>query len=427
MSRTLEVLEAVFGDRYLRDFDVRLWDGTTQPSRTAKRNFTFVVNSPGALRNAFVPPVDLNAGTALVDGSLDIEGDVFAAVAAISDVGEKRSTLQTARAALLLARLPREPRPAAPHAHLNGKLHSRERDRAAISYHYDHPVDFYAAFLDRDLVYSCAYYDDGIDDVDRAQSAKLDHVLRKLRLREGMSFLDIGCGWGSLVIRAAQYGAKALGITLSRVQYETANRRIEQLGLSDRARVELRDYRELGNAVFDRIASVGMVEHVGRSHLPEYFSAAFEALRAGGLFLNHGITEQSPGRTYKGNGFIERYVFPDGGLQCIGDILGIAERRGFEVRDIENLREHYARTLRAWVQNIERNREAAESAAGVTAYRVWRLYMAASAVNFERGNIAVFQSLLAKPDADGRVDIPMTRRDLYDYKNASTSESELAI
>ena len=425
-SRTLGVLEAVFGERYLRDFDVRLWDGTVRPSKTARRDFVFCINSPGALRNAFAPPVDLNAGAAFVDGSLDIEGDLCAAFALMNAANADRTALQTARIALLLAQLPRESRPVQPHPHLNGKRHSRERDRAAISYHYDHPVEFYASFLDRDLVYSCAYYDDGIEDLGDAQSAKLNHVLRKLRLAPGMRFLDIGCGWGSLVIRAAQNGADALGITLSSVQHETANRRIEELGLSDRARVELLDYRELQGAVFDRIASIGMVEHVGRTHLPEYFSCAFAALRPGGLFLNHGIAEQSPGRKYQPNGFIDRYVFPDGDLQCVGDILGIAERQGFEVRDVENLREHYARTLRAWTANIDRNRETAEAHGGLAAYRIWRLYMAASAVNFEAANIAVFQSLLAKPDVNGAVDIPMTRRDLYDDLDsvrASTSVS----
>ncbi len=413
-SRTLAVLEAVFGDRYLRDFDVRLWDGTVRPSKTARRDFIFCLNSPGALRNAFAPPVDLNAGTAFVDGSLGIDGDLCAAIALMNAANTDRSALQTARIALLLAQLPRESRPAPQHPHFNGKRHSLERDRAAISYHYDHPVEFYASFLDHDLVYSCAYFDDGIDNLDDAQSAKLNHVLRKLRLQPGMRFLDIGCGWGSLVIRAAQNGAQALGITLSHVQYETANRRIEALGLADLARVELLDYRELGNAIFDRIASVGMVEHVGQTQLPEYFTCAFAALRPGGLFLNHGITEQSPGRKAQRNGFIDRYVFPDGDLECISDILGIAEREGFEIRDVENLREHYARTLRAWSENIERNRDVAQSNAGTAAYRVWRLYMAASAVNFEAGNIAVFQSLLAKPDVNGRVDIPMTRRDLYE-------------
>ncbi len=412
-ARTLSILESVFGESYLRNFDVRLWDGTTKPSQTAHRDFTFVVNSPGALRNAFTPPVDLHAGSAFVDGSLEIEGDACAAIAAFNAANASRSPLQTAQIALQLTRLPKEPRATVPGAELHGKRHSRERDRAAISYHYDHPVAFYASFLDRNLVYSCAYFDDGVETLDDAQVAKLDHVLNKVRLQPGMTFLDIGCGWGSLVIRAAQRGARALGITLSRVQCEEANRRIDALGLSDLAKVELRDYRELGDAVFDRIASVGMVEHVGRAKLPEYFRAAFTALRPGGVFLNHGITEQSPGRKVEHNGFIDRYVFPDGDLQCIGDILGIAERNGFEVRDVENLREHYARTLRAWVANLERNRDTTIEYGGVAAYRVWRLYMAASAVNFEAGNIAIFQSLLAKPDARGHVDLPMTRRDLY--------------
>ena len=284
---------------------------------------------------------------------------------------------------------------------------------AAISYHYDHPVAFYRAFLDPQMVYSCAYYDDGIERLDDAQTAKLEYILRKLRVRPGMSFLDIGCGWGSLVIAAARRGANAHGITLSRVQYDEANRRIEELGLSDRARVEFRDYRDLDGATYDRIASIGMVEHVGRKELPVYFSAAYAALRPGGLFLNHGIAEQSPGRKPPANPFIDRYVFPDGDLVAIGDSTIVAERCGFEVREIENLREHYARTLRAWVANIERNHDEAVAQAGEAAYRVWRLYMAASAVSFEAASIGIYQSLLARPDAHGRVTIPATRRDLY--------------
>ncbi len=412
-EHSIATLSAVFGEAFLRDFDVRLWDGTTLPSATPHRRFTFVVNTPGALRSALVPPVDLNAGAAFVNGSIEVEGDLAAAIAMLNAANDTRTAMQTARIGLLLSQLPREGRRNVAGAHLHGKQHSRERDRAAISYHYDHPVGFYRAFLDRDLVYSCAYYDDGITDLDAAQSAKLDYVLRKIRLSPGMSFLDIGCGWGSLVIRAAQRGATALGITLSRVQHEEANRRIEERGLSGRARVELRDYRDLAGARFDRIASIGMVEHVGRSKLPEYFRAAFEALHPGGLFLNHGIAEQSPGRDARSNGFIERYVFPDGDLVCIGDSLGIAERCGFEVRDVENLREHYARTLRAWVANLESHRDDAVAQASVAAYRVWRLYMAASAVSFDAGSIAIFQSLLAKPDVKGHVMIPATRRDLY--------------
>jgi len=407
------LLEAIFGASFRRDFDVRLWDGTTLASTTGRHDFTLVVNSPGALRSAFTPPLERNAGAAFISAAIDIEGDLTEAIARFNAASDAHSALQKAHIGLLMLRLPREARPAPPGAQLEGKRHSRERDRAAISYHYDHPVDFYRAFLDSHMVYSCAYYDDGIDDLDRAQSAKLDYVLRKLRLEPGMSFLDIGCGWGSLVIAAAQRGAQALGITLSRVQHDEANRRIAELGLSDRASVEFRDYRDLRGLTFDRIASIGMVEHVGRSTLPTYFAAAYAALHPGGLFLNHGIAEQSPGRKGPRNPFIEHYVFPDGDLVAVSDGLAIAERAGFEIRDVENLREHYARTLRAWVDNLERHRNDAIALAGEAAYRVWLLYMAASAVSFDNASIGIAQSLLARPDPSGRVTIPPTRRDLY--------------
>ncbi|HUN28471.1 MAG TPA: cyclopropane-fatty-acyl-phospholipid synthase family protein, partial [Alphaproteobacteria bacterium] len=379
-ARATAILEAIFGESFRHNFDVRLWDGTTLPSTNGRRDFTFIVNTPGALRSAFTPPLEQHAGNAFISGIIDIEGDLPEAIAQINAASNSRSALQKARIALGLLRLPRETRPAPPGADLHGKRHSRERDRAAISYHYDHPVAFYRTFLDADLVYSCAYYDESVTTLDEAQQAKLDYVLRKVRLEPGMSFLDIGCGWGSLVIAAAKRGAQALGITLSRVQYEEANRRIEELGLGERARVEFRDYRDLGNRTFDRIASVGMVEHVGRKMLPTYYASAYAALRPGGLFLNHGIAEQSPGRKPPPNPFIERYVFPDGDLVAVADSLAIAERHGFEVRDVENLREHYARTLRAWVDNLERNRNEAIAQAGEAAYRVWRLYMAGSAV-----------------------------------------------
>ncbi|HEV7180833.1 MAG TPA: cyclopropane-fatty-acyl-phospholipid synthase family protein [Candidatus Baltobacteraceae bacterium] len=414
--RSQEFLETIFGDRFVDGFDIRFWDGTLIPSRTAQRAFTLCINAPAALRAAFSPPIDLNAGRAFVEGALDIEGNVEAAVSAMNIANDARTAAQTVRLAFLLSRLPR---PAshngrALEAHLAGAAHSKDRDRAAISYHYDHPVEFYESFLDPQIVYSCAYYDDGLTSLAQAQTAKIEHVLRKLRLKAGMSFLDIGCGWGSLVLAAARLGARATGITLSRVQYETAQRRIDEEGLRERANVELLDYRELGARRFDRIASIGMVEHVGRKNLPTYFKTAFDALRPGGLFLNHGIAEQSPGRTGgRQGGFINRYVFPDGELVAIGESLAVAERDGFEVRDVENLREHYARTLRDWVANLERNAERAQAIAGIAAYRVWRLYMSASASAFASGTIGIYQSLLARPDAEGRVDIPSTRRDLY--------------
>jgi cyclopropane-fatty-acyl-phospholipid synthase len=408
------VLRLVFGDAYARRFAIRLWDGTEIPAEQ-HAEFTFVINSPGALRAAFRPPVDLSAGRAFAAGLLEIEGDMEVAVDTLYEALAKLPRLAMPRILSLLLRLPKVELPPLHEARLNGRLHSRERDRAAIEYHYDQPVDFYRTFLDRELVYSCAYYDVGVDTLDDAQLAKIDYILRKLQLTRGDRLLDIGCGWGALVVRAAKrYGADVLGVTLSRTQYEEAQRRIAAAGVEHHARVELWDYRELPKTTFDKIVSVGMFEHVGRSKLPEYFKTAFGLLKAGGLFLNHGIAEQGPERRGgKSSGFMERFVFPDGELVAVSDALLVAERAGFEIRDVENLREHYKRTLRAWVANLERNRDAAVAAAGLQAYRTWRLYMAGSAQGFRIGRLGLFQALLAKPEADGHVDVPPTRRELY--------------
>jgi cyclopropane-fatty-acyl-phospholipid synthase len=262
-------------------------------------------------------------------------------------------------------------------------------------------------------VYSCGYFDDGVEDLHRAQLAKIDHTLRKVRLRPAESLLDIGCGWGALVIRAAsEFGAQALGVTLSTVQAGEAARRIAQAGLTGKARVELRDYREV-EGTFDKIVSIGMFEHVGRDKLSEYFETAYRLLKPGGLFLNHGIALHGAGRSGKATGFMGRFIFPDGELETISDALQFAERAGFEVRDVENLREHYTRTLRQWVKNLETNRAAAVQAAGEQAYRAWRLYLAGSAQGFRTGRIGIYQSLLAKPAAGGQLNLPPTRRDLY--------------
>jgi cyclopropane-fatty-acyl-phospholipid synthase len=254
-----------------------------------------------------------------------------------------------------------------------------------------------------------------VTSLDDAQRAKLDLVLDKVRLRAGQTFLDIGCGWGALVIRAAERGARAHGITLSRSQYEEAQRRIAAAGLEGRARVELRDYRDLGDVTYDAVASVGMVEHVGRERLAEYFTCAFRALREGGLFLNHGIVQQSrDGKGWRaGNDFIGRYVFPDGDLVPLDVTTRAAESAGFEVRDVENLREHYARTLRAWVANLATHRDEVVAMTDSRTERVWRLYMAGSARGFALGRMGLMQTLLAKPRADGTSCVPPTRRDLY--------------
>lgn len=407
------VLRELFGDAYLDDFGVVFWDGTWLPSRGPLR-FVLRVNDAGALRTAFSPPVDLNAGRAFAAGVLSIDGDIERAVDALLKASTGMSLPRTVALARALLRLPKCDLPALREAKLHGRVHSQERDRLAIGFHYDQPIEFYRTFLDREMVYSCAYWDDGVDTLDAAQSAKLDYTLDKLRLKAGERLLDIGCGWGALVVRAAErYGAHVLGITLSQTQCDEAQRRIAAALVGNRARVELRDYRDLEGLQFDKIVSVGMFEHVGRSRLPEYFAAAYDALRPGGLFLNHGISDQSDGRRGgRASGFMERFVFPDGELVAVADALAIAERTGFEVRDVESLREHYAQTLRAWVARLESRRDAAIAAAGEQSYRTWRLYMAGSAQGFATGRLGIFQSLLAKP-AGGHADLPPTRRDLY--------------
>jgi cyclopropane-fatty-acyl-phospholipid synthase len=411
--RSLGVLHGLFGERLGRDVAVRLWDGTTIAAPEA--SFELIVATPFALRAALTPPLDLNPGRAVVEGWLGIAGDVEAALDTLERSVGRLSKLALARLAMLLARLPAPPKLDDGGAQLIGKRHSKARDAAAIGFHYDQPVAFYRTFLGSDLVYSCGYWDEGVTTLDGAQRAKLDYVLDKIRLRAGQTFLDIGCGWGSLVIRAAERGARALGITLSRRQHEEAQRRIDAAGLGDRARVELRDYRDLGSQRFDAIASIGMVEHVGREKLPEYFGVAYRALRDGGLFLNHGITSQTrDGKGWRaGDDFIGRYVFPDGDLVPVDTSLRAAEAAGFEVRDIENLREHYARTLRAWVANLEAARDAVIDLTDARTERIWRLYMAGSARNFALGRMGLAQTLLAKPRADGTTDVPPTRRDLY--------------
>lgn len=410
------ILRALFGAQYARRFAVKLWEGSFIPAQE-QRLFTLCVNHPGALRTAFKPPVDLNSGRAFAAGLLDVEGDVEAAIDAMMAVMQRPATGTIAKLALLLRRLPVAPLPVLHEAHLRGKRHSLERDRAAIGFHYDQPVPFYRAFLDRNLVYSCAYFDEGVQTVDDAQIAKIDYSLRKLRLRAGERLLDIGCGWGGLLVRAAhEFGAYVLGVTLSERQCEEARRRISAAGVADRARVERWDYRQLPATTFDKIVSIGMFEHVGRENLAGYFAAAHKLLKAGGLFLNHGIANQNPvQRDGRSSGFMDRFIFPDGELVHVSDALRFAERAGFEVRDVENLREHYLRTLRAWVSNLERNRDAAVAATNEQTYRAWRLYMAGSAQGFRTGRMGLFQSLLAKPLANGSLPVlPPTRRDLYE-------------
>lgn len=265
------------------------------------------------------------------------------------------------------------------------------------------------------MVYSCAYFLSPEDSLNQAQEQKLEHICRKLRFRPVQRLLDIGCGWGGLVIFAAErYGVEALGITLSQPQADLANERIAHAGLADRCRVEVRDYREVNEVHgYDALASVGMFEHVGESRLETYFQQAWRLLRPGGLFLNHGITRRATDQRRRGRSFSDEYVFPDGELTPISTSLHIAEKVRFEVRDVESLREHYAMTLRHWVRRLEAHHEQALQFVDEPTYRVWRLFMSGSAHGFASGRLNAHQTLLVKPGPEGQSGLPLTRADLY--------------
>jgi cyclopropane-fatty-acyl-phospholipid synthase len=424
-ERTFRLLDDVFGSGPDVDVAVRLWDGTAwRPNGAGKPRATVLLRHPGALRAMLWPPTELTLAEAYLHDDFDVEGDleaVFPLADTLTRPFTRTSGRPGFREGLHLAQrvfeLPAPPQPGGAGrgpAVLRGLEHSAERDRAAVTYHYDLSNDFFRLFLDQRMVYSCAYFEREDASLDQAQEAKLDLLCRKLRLRDGERLLDVGCGWGALVLHAVErYGVQALGITLSEPQAELARRRIRAAGLGRRAAVEVRDYRELDEPDgFDKIVSVGMFEHVGAALLPEYFRCAATLLRPGGVFLNHGIARLGAARRGLGSSFVGRYVFPDGELVPLAVTVGAAEGAGLEVRDVENLREHYTLTLRQWVANLERNHEAAVAAAGQEAYRVWRLYMAGSAHAFATGRLAIHQILLAKADR-GRAGLPLTREDWY--------------
>lgn len=424
VEETTKLLDDIFGDMEPRSFAVRLWDGTLWgPQRSSDARFTIVLKHPGSLRRMFVPPTDLNAGEAYIYDDFDVEGDIEA----VAELGERLELFTGGVASFLrhgaqLLKLPsggpaREGRQG---VKLHGRTHSKERDQAAVRYHYDVSSDFYALWLDRDMVYSCAYFESVDEDLDTAQARKLDYICRKLRLEPGERLLDIGCGWGGLAMHAARdYGVDVTGITLSAAQAGFAQRRIADAGLADHCRVEIRDYREVDESrPFDKLVSVGMFEHVGASLLPEYFAKASRLLKPGGVFLNHGISTNIDGSTNirhkqtANPSFMDVYVFPDGELLPISATLAEMERGGFEVRDVESLREHYALTLRHWVRRLEAHADEAREAADDVTYRVWRLYMSFCAHQFEHDRVSVYQTLAVKPEA-GRSGLPLTRAEGY--------------
>ncbi|MDT3706207.1 MAG: cyclopropane-fatty-acyl-phospholipid synthase family protein [Thiobacillus sp.] len=410
---------------YPGNLAVRLWDGETLEIGGGPPDFTLVFRHPAVFRELILFRDPLRLAEAYFLEKVDIEGDLYAALRLKDHLQSMRlSAIEKAAflsGALLLGNSANDGMDGASpgwRASLSARLagkHSRARDRQAIAFHYDVSNDFYRLWLDEQMVYSCAYFEEADDNLDQAQRNKLDHLCRKLRLKPGERLLDIGCGWGALIRWAAvHYGVEAHGITLSRNQYEYCLRQIAERGLQGRVSVELKDYRDMaGDAQFDKIVSVGMFEHVGIKNLPVYFGTAQRLLKPGGLFLNHGITHDSEGwQKSVSTQFINRYVFPDGELDTVSNAQRAMERAGFEILDVEALRPHYALTLRHWVRGLEAHREEALRHVSEPTYRVWRLYMAACALAFEEGSVGVYQILAARR-TKGLNPVPLTRRDVY--------------
>ncbi len=389
-----------------------LWDGRAAGPESAL--FTVTLRSPAALDRLLGGVPEKAFGRAYVEGLIEVEPlEPFLEPLAIAPVTRLfRAWPALAAGLVALGGRPRTTPVPGAEARLHGLRHTRERDAQAIRHHYDLPPEFYSLFLDSSLTYSCAYFETPDADLDAAQRSKLEHVCRKLRLSPGESLLDIGCGWGSLVIHAAEeHGVRAVGITLSRAQVEEARRRIRRRGLEGRVEVRLADYRD-HNGVYDAVASIGMVEHVGRRKLEVYSKAVHRSLRPGGRALIHGIT-QRPTMLWNRASFNDAFVFPDGELEDIGLMIREYERAGLEVRDVESLREHYEKTLRQWSRRLDARWDEAVRIAGVARARVWRLYMIGAAVGFRLGTVAIHQTLAVRPDGQGRSHLPPTRADWY--------------
>jgi cyclopropane-fatty-acyl-phospholipid synthase len=406
---------------------VRFWDGSELgPGEPGSAQDTIVIRNKRGLTYAVMRPDQLGIGRGWVSGDLDLEGDLYRVMAAGSKLYgfdfTAREKLDALRIATRLGviRIP-PPKPPSVEARVGGRLHSLRRDREAIQHHYDVSNEFYRMILGPTMVYSCAYFDSPEDSLEDAQTRKLDVICRKLKLQPGERMLDIGCGWGSLMIHAAaNYGVRVVGVTLSKEQAAFARERIVEAGLADQCEVRIQDYREIADGPYDKIVSVGMFEHVGSSQLDRYMETVTNLGTPGGLALHHGICRVHE-ESEAPNTFIERYVFPDGELHKVATVVAAAERAGQEIRDLESMREHYALTLRHWVDNLAGNREEAIAEVGAERERVWRLYMTASALAFERGDVSIHQLLVAIPGEPhplslarpsfvaGKVDSPLLR------------------
>jgi cyclopropane-fatty-acyl-phospholipid synthase len=387
-------------DRYNLPLRVELWNGKQVDLSSEQPRVKIRVPAPGSLRYLLSPTLG-KLGEAYVEGALEIEGRAADMIQIGSYLAE--STGKPPRSSRVASAL----RMVSPH--------TREKDAEAIRYHYDVSNDFYAEFLDPGMVYSCAYFENGDEDLATAQTKKIDHILTKIGVQPGHSLLDIGCGWGALVLRAAQkFGARCVGVTLSQNQYELARERVAKAGLQDRVEVRLQDYRDV-RGEFDRITSVGMFEHVGLQHLREYFGRINRLLAPGGVVMNHGITTTDIEHRASPHGsgeFIGRYVFPHGELAHLSAVIRTMQEGGLEVRDVENLRRHYARTCAIWTDNFEAHGEQVRELGGDKRYRIWHVYLAGCAYAFEQDWISLYQ-IVGRKAGQRSSALPWSRKHMY--------------
>jgi len=376
---------------------VELWNGRSFDFSKEAPRVTIRVPNPSAARYLLSPSLS-NLGTAYVEGAIEVKGRAADMIKVVNALA--RSTLQESGK---LSRIVRT------------FHHDRKKDAEAIRYHYDVSNEFYQQFLDPNMVYSCAYFENGDEDLASAQIKKIDHILKKIQLQPGQTLLDIGCGWGALVIRAAQqYGARCVGITLSENQHALATERVRAAGLEHLIEIRLQDYRDV-TGTFDRITSVGMFEHVGIRHLQEYFGIINRLLADDGVCMNHGITSTDPdnGETpYGGGEFIEKYVFPHGELAHIGQVLKAMQQGQLEAFDVENLRRHYAKTCGIWTENFEQNEEKVRELAGDKRFRIWHVYLAGCSYAFEQDWISLYQIVCGKAGRASQA-LPWSRKYIY--------------
>ena len=399
--------------------EVSCWDGSRSGPPDAPVRLQIVRRR--ALRRLLWAPNELGFSRAYVSGDVLVSGDIVTALDALDRAADPltgpgvsitaRTRRQLWRTALIPGVLGPPPRPPAEEARLSGRRHSKRRDSDAIAHHYDVGNDFYRLVLGPSMTYSCAYWAQGPFDLGGAQFAKCDLVARKLGLQPGMRVLDVGCGWGTFALHAARtFGAHVVGVTLSHEQAVFARKRMADEGVGDLVEIRVQDYRDVDDGPYDAISSIGMAEHVGADMLPTYAADLFALLRPQGRLLNHAISRR-PGSpaAFDKTSFIDRYVFPDGELEPLAVMVEAIEGAGFEVRDVESLREHYALTLRAWVANLEANWDEAVRLTSAARARIWRLYMAGSALAFEDNRLGVNQVLAVKPGDRGRSALPRTR------------------